>query len=200
MKTREDWLNHLAELMSPWFDNLDCPLPRIRIAIGFPSTGRRGRRIGECWDGRASEDGTFEILIRPDQADPLEVAAILAHELVHAAVGLEAGHKAPFRSVALAIGLQGPMRSTTPGPGFIEAVRPMLEEVGPLPHARLGIGASTGPKKQTTRMLKAECRDCGYTVRVARKWLEEVGAPHCPAHGEMTAEIPEDEEGEGEAE
>jgi hypothetical protein len=53
------------------------------VAIGFPSTGKRGQRIGECWD--ASADRTFEVLIRPDQADPMAVAAILAHELVHTA-------------------------------------------------------------------------------------------------------------------
>lgn len=200
MTTREDWLNRLAELMSPWFDKLNYPLPRIRIAIGFPSTGRRGRRIGECWDSKASEDGTFEILIRPDQADPLDVAAILAHELVHAAVGLEAGHKGAFRTVALAIGLQGPMTATTPGPAFIEAVRPMLEEVGPLPHARLGIGASNAPKKQPTRLLKAACPECGYTVRITRLWLEKAGAPHCPAHGEMVAALPENDGGTGGAE
>jgi len=85
---REEWLNQVAERMAPWFENQGYSLPRYRVAIGFPSTGKRGKRIGECWDGRASADGTFEVLIRPDQSDPIEVAAILAHELVHAAVGL----------------------------------------------------------------------------------------------------------------
>ncbi len=31
-----------------------------------------------------------------------------------------------------------------------------------------------------TRMLKACCGDCAYTVRVTRKWLDEAGAPLCP--------------------
>lgn len=26
---------------------------------------------------------------------------------------------------------------------------------------------------------------CAYTVRLTRKWLEDVGPPHCPDHGEM---------------
>lgn len=48
---------------------------------------------------------------------------------------------------------------------------------------------SSGPKPQTGRMLKACCgaEGCGYTVRVTAKWLE-VGPPHCPLHGAMTAE------------
>ena len=34
---------------------------------------------------------------------------VLAHELVHAAVGVQHGHKAPFKRVAVAIGLTGKM-------------------------------------------------------------------------------------------
>jgi hypothetical protein len=75
---REEWLNLVAEQMAPWFETQGHKLPRYRVAIGFPSTGKRGKRIGECWDGRASADGTFEVLIRPDQSDPIAVAAILA--------------------------------------------------------------------------------------------------------------------------
>ena len=73
------------------------------------------------------------------------------------------------------------MRATTPGEAFLAAIAPILEAVGPLPHARLDTdGESTAPKKQKTRMLKCECATCGYTVRTARKWLEQAGAPLCP--------------------
>jgi len=51
-------------------------------------------------------------------------------------------------------------------------------------------------------MFKAECRveGCGYTVRVARKWIDAKGPPCCPEHGAMEidgyepGEAPEDEE------
>ena len=46
-------------------------------------------------------------------------------------------------------------------------------------------GLTTRPKKQSTRLLKCECPTCGYIARVAWKWLEDKGAPHCPEHGEM---------------
>lgn len=190
MKTREEWLNAVAELMGPWFINLDKPLPAYRLTIGFPSTGSRGKRIGECWSASCSADGTHEILIRPDIDDPMEVAAILAHELIHAAVGLECGHKRPFAKVAKAIGLEGKMTATVAGEAFKRDAAPILAKVGPLPHARLTSGQSSGPKKQKGRLLKAECchDDCGYTVRVTRKWVEEIGAPHCPKHGAMEVE------------
>jgi hypothetical protein len=152
-----------------------------------------------------SADGHFEIFIRPDLAHapdamPAQIAAILAHELVHAAVGIPAGHGKAFKRVALGLGLVGPMRATTPGEAFLAAIAPILEAVGPLPHARLDTdGESTAPKKQKTRMLKCECATCGYTVRTARKWLELAGAPLCPIedHGQMEHE-PLDDEDEGE--
>lgn len=199
-RTREEWLGALADSMAPWFRELGAPLPKFRISIGFPSTGRRGQRIGECWDGAASADETFEVFIRPDRFDVLEIAGILAHELTHAAVGLDKRHGKAFRRVATAIGLTGPMRATVPGDAFKQRVAPILKKLGAIPHARLSWGDSSGPKKQTTRMIKCECGECGYTARVARKWLEDVGAPHCPEHGEMTVEAPETDEEAGLAE
>jgi hypothetical protein len=91
----------------------------VRVAIGFTSRGAKAKAIGECWDNRLSADGHFEIFIRPDLAHapdamPAQIAAILAHELVHAAVGIPAGHGKAFKRAALGLGLVGPMRATTP--------------------------------------------------------------------------------------
>jgi len=201
---RESWLNRVAIGMAPLFDALDTPLPdRVRVAIGFTSAGRKGKAIGECWDNRRSADGHFEIFIRPDLAHapdamPAQIAAILAHELVHAAVGIAAGHGKSFKRIALGLGLVGPMRATTPGDTFLAAVAPILAAAGSLPHARLDTGGqTTAPKKQAVRMLKCECQACGYTVRTARKWLETAGAPLCPieGHGPMRHE-PLDSDGD----
>ena len=192
---REDWLAAVAKRMTPWFGTL----PPLRFAIGFPSTGKKGKAIGECWDRSASGDQHFEVLIRPDLAEPVEVAAVLAHELVHAVVGIKAGHGSAFRKVATGIGLEGKMTATVPGEAFKRSVAPILAEVGPLPHARLQWGGdSTGPKKQGTRLVKVACPECGYTVRITRKWLEQ-GAPLCPTHMLPLAEEGQEEEpGEGE--
>ena len=206
---RESWLNRVAAGMAPLFEALDAPLPdRVRVAIGFTSRGAKGKAIGECWDNRLSADGHFEIFIRPDLAHaadamPTQIAAILAHELVHAAVGIPAGHGKAFKRVALGLGLVGPMRATTPGDAFLSAIAPILAAVGPLPHGRLDTGsATTRPRKQAVRMLKCECATCGYTVRTARKWLEQAGAPLCPieGHGPMEHEPLDDDEAEAEPE
>ena len=180
------------------FAKLDAPLPaQLRIAIGFTSSGRRSRNIGECWDNQCSEDRHFEIFIRPDLTEsknlmPMQIAAILGHELVHAAVGVAAGHRKEFRRVARGIGLVGPITATTAGPEFEKAVRPILEEAGSLPHGRLQLvlGASSHSsrrKKQYSRQIKCVCDNCGYTVYTTPKWLDAAGAPLCPKHGRMNA-------------
>lgn len=181
LNNREEWLMAIAAEMSPWFLELGLALPRVRMAVGFTSRGKRSSRVGECWPPDHSADGTHEIFIAPTLDDPIRVAGTLAHELTHAAVGVDAKHGARFRRVALRIGLQGPMRATTEGPLFLERVEPILAAVGPLPHARLDW--SSGPPKQSTRLLKAYCEHCGYTARITAKWLNSVGPPLCPTDG-----------------
>jgi hypothetical protein len=184
-QTREAWLNYVAQRMAPMFERFGAPLPaQLRIAIGFTSTSssRRSRNIGECWDNQCSEDRHFEIFIRPDLSEskdlmPMQVAAILGHELVHAAVGVAARHGKEFRRVARGIGLVGQMAATTVGPEFENALRPILQAAGPLPHGRLqlAIGASSHSnrrKRPSSRPIKCACSTCGYTVHTTCKWLE----------------------------
>lgn len=186
--TREGWLNRCAALMVPWFEELGYEVPAIRVSIGFTSKGARSNRIGECWDSACSADGVYEIFLVPSLSDSSRIADILAHEMVHAVVGIAAKHGPKFRKCATTIGLEGKMACTTAGPRFLERIKPILEEVGEIPHKTLRGGSNTSPKKQPTRMLKCECSDCGYVVRTTAKWLE-FGAPVCPVDGiAMTAE------------
>ena len=167
-ETRESWLNAVAAGMAPLFEVLDAPLPdRVRVAIGFTSRGAKAKAIGECWDNRLSADGHFEIFIRPDLAHapdamPAQIAAILAHELVHAAVGIPAGHGKTFKRIALGLGLADarhhPRRRLPCG------YRADLCRCWP-PHPMLVSTwrESTAPKKQKPVCSKCECATCGYT-------------------------------------
>jgi hypothetical protein len=42
---------------------------------------------------------------------------------------------------------------------------------------------TTAPRKQPNRDVKCACGACGYLTRTARKWLDQVGLPHCPGTG-----------------
>lgn len=196
-KTREEWLTFVCNELRPAFKKVGAPIPtKVRFALGFTSAGYRSKAIGECWSTVASGDGTTEIFIKPDRDDPKEVAGILAHELVHAAVGVKHGHKAPFKKVCVALGLKGKAMYALPGATMQrEIMDPIVKKAGPLPHKKMSF--TSGKKKQTTRLLKCECMTCGYVVRATRKWVDEMGAPYCGnvKHGRMLCED-EAEDGE----
>src|SRR5260370_38236155 len=108
---------------------------------------------------------------------PMQVAEVLGHELVHAAVGIAAGHGRQFRRVAKGIGLVGQMVATTAGPEFEKAMQPILQAAGPLPHGRLHLTASGSShsrtrKKQYSRQIKCAWTNCGDVVPPTRKWRE----------------------------
>jgi hypothetical protein len=192
-KTREQWLNQGMNKLKPVFKKAGFPLPdNIRITCGWPSksAGRSSkRRIGECWDGAASEDNTIEVIVSMVLADPLEVMDVLTHELDHAAVGVKCGHKGAFKKCAVAIGLTGSssMVTASAGPELTEKLEKIIKQIGPYPHATIDFD---NRKKQTTRMVKVECNDagCGMVFRTSNKWIEEsAGQLSCPiCQGETT--------------
>lgn len=206
---RETWLNDLANKMAPRYAELGQPIPAFRVAIGFTSGGKKSRANAECWHNSVSGDGVYEIFIRPDEDTPMKLAAYLAHELCHTAAGFAAGHTGAFAKLMKALGLVRPFTDSIPGPNFEAWLAPLLADMPPLPHAKLyfnkakagkevpqdnnegesedGEGETTAPKKQTTRLVKCICTECGYTARTTQKWLE-IGPPHCPQHGPMTVE------------
>lgn len=180
--TREEWLVAAVEdLRRQVFQ----PAPvaaivpyNVRVTCSWPGGGSRQKRIGECWAQSASRDGTHEIMISPVLADAVEVLAVLAHELVHAVVGVQHGHKAPFKRLARAIGLAGKLTATVAGPELRAKLAKIAGVHGPYPHAAID---PRNRKKQTTRMIKCECGECGYVCRTTRQWLDQAGAPICPA-------------------
>ena len=181
--TREQWLIDLAKQLEPLFIEQGATLPKYRIACGFPSKGglsAKNRTIGECWNPNASADNTTEIIMSITKDEPMKVAGVVAHEMIHAAIGTEAGHGPKFRRLALAIGLEGKMTATTESDAFKRRVQPILDKIGDYPHAKLDASMR---KKQTTRMVKCVCDESGYTIRTARKWIDLHGAPISPMNG-----------------
>lgn len=182
--SREDWLQAAVAELRPVFDMHDFPLPeKIRVTCGFPSSRARAlnRHIGEHWSPIASEDGTHEILISPVIDDPFDVFGILVHELCHAATDGD-GHGKKFGKIARAVHLEGPLTATTVGFAFKSTFKQLVEGLEAYPHARLNVAAQR--KVQSTRMLKASCPVCGYTIRLTQKWAN-LGLPTCPQDGSL---------------
>ena len=186
--SREDWLNAAVLALRPIFAEAGYPLAdKIRVSCGWPGGRNKARAIGQCWTHECSADGTFELFLSPVLAEVDRVLDVLVHELCHVAVGIAAGHRAAFAKCAKALRLKGPWKATTATPEFASEIAvPVLAFIGcAYPHAAMNsMAAHTGPRKQGTRMLKAECPDCGYTCRTTAKWLQSHGAPLCPCNQE----------------
>lgn len=184
---RENWLQKCCDMLAHRFTPAGYTVPAVRVSVGFTSKGsqesNKSKRIGECWSNQSSTDGICQIFISPILSDALTVAATVAHELVHATIGNDKAHGPAFRKCALAIGLTGKMTNTTAGAEFAAwVVSTLLPAIGEYPHAALMM--ANRDKKQTTRLIKCTCTECGYVARTTAKWIEQAGAPICPCNGE----------------
>lgn len=170
--------------MKSWFVDLGFPLPSFEIRTGFPSVGKRNPNITDAW---SQDNGqSYVIFVRPDRAEAIEVAAAIAFQMCRIAVGDRDSHGYLFRHLAISIGLRGTKNESAPGKLFSEMIKPTISELGPLPVQEISSTDKSKKTVQSTRLLKVLCKDCGYVARVSRKWLDEVGEPHCPQHGAMT--------------
>lgn len=174
---REDWLiAALPELKALLVDAPDFKTPLI--SIGLPharALSTRQKAIGECWSSRCTATGQATIFISPLLDDPVEILGVLLHELVHASVGNQCGHRGAFSKVARASGLVGKMTETTPGPELMQRLHALAAKLGDLPHARLNAQAIEDErKKQKTRQRLYECDGCGQKIRAASDTLTAI--------------------------
>lgn len=182
---RETWLNTLLKKLSPIFNEHNLNVPdNIRVSVGFPSKGAKSKVIGECHSFENSADNMFEIFIHPNQDDPVKVAGILVHEIVHTVVGLEAKHGPEFKECALRVGLCGKMKATEETPELVEKINKILKEmVDTYPHKKLLPSIKVESPKNTS-VIKLTCPKDGYIVRTSKKWVE-IGYPVCPCGEEL---------------
>lgn len=195
-KTREEWLEAAAVATHPLFEEAGYKVPAVRVSCGWPSsrgTSSRNQAVGECWDKSASTDKVAQIFISPILDNPMGgdgVLSTLVHEIVHAVVGNDAGHKAPFIKCGKAVGLEGKPTEMEAGKELLLKLEPIYKGLGDYPHGRIKPADAKTPK-QTTRLLKCQCPKCEYTARVTQKWLDEAGGPICPT---CTVELEHEEE------
>lgn len=197
---REQWLTEAVAKLTPLFRGAGLEVPELRVSCGFPSRGglaTKKKVIGECWDGLCAADGKPQLFISPvlcNAATAQGVLATLIHEMVHASVGTKAKHGPRFKRAMKLVGLEGKPTATRADSAMVERLAQIVAELGPYPHSELR--SIKERKVQTTRMHKAECDCCGYTVRLAKKWAD-FGPPICPTDKKpLTMDIPEEVEGE----
>ena len=174
---REQWLMQAVDHLAPLFEKAGYAVPIVKVSIGFPSTGSKGRHLGQCWSTKWAVDGVNQIFIAPHLPTPLDVLDTLVHELVHAVDNCESGHGEKFKKIAIDVGLKGPMRSAGAGEWLKQDLIKIAEKLGTLPHGRLSLPIPTAQK--APKRPGAKCAKCGYEVVMLRKHLE-LGPPICP--------------------
>ena len=199
-ETREEWLSRAIELMRPEFEAAGAPLPeRLAVSCIWPSENPQ-TMIGECWVAEASSRGSVEVFISPGPRPGRRRPGRARHPAARA--GTRGRSPRPRQGVQGAGGGAGPERADDGNDRQPRAARlHQLDRAAPaglLPtrrhhRARRDRGSADRArrqadhpaprrpaKKQSTRMLKAECPECGYTIRLAKKWAD-IGLPSCPS-------------------
>lgn len=193
MTTRESYLATLIEDLRPLFEDAGFPLPHTvyRVSIGFPSrnaTSAKNRAIGQCWNPDETADGSIHIFISPVVKEVAEIAAVLVHELCHAAVGTECGHKGDFITCMKAVGLTGKPTHTVAGDALKLHLDTLIASAGEFPHEPLVLTEKVPTKKSDNcRQKKVYCAPDDYIVRVSRQTLTK-GFPICPVCREPMVE------------
>ena len=176
---REAWLLAALPSLVALLDQAGAPaFSTPLLSVGFPFGIRSGggKAIGQCWT--LTDQERAHIFVHPCLDDPLRVLDVVAHELVHAAVGCRHGHRGPFARIARAIGLAGKLTATTAGPGLQARLAGIVSRVGPYPHRALDPDLlERSRKRQGTRMRKYVCPGCGQILRAATDDLQVLCAP-----------------------
>lgn len=156
--SREDWLLAAMAHLAAHAALASITVPALRISTGYGVGGNRSKRGWQL--STATADSTPQVFISPEEDKPEKILAAAA---------------------AAAAQLLGTRQERDALDGIRSIAEPeILKALGPYPHAKIKSNVRTKHSQpgQTTRLLKAVCPDCGYTIRLSAKWAQ-TGLPVC---------------------
>lgn len=173
---RESWLTAALVELKPVLLKANLKVPKkVKVSCGWPGSANRKKVVGECW---VEQQQIFVSPMISGECNPQGVLATLLHEAVHACLPSGIGHKKPFKTAAAIVGLEGKATATRASDELCNGVfKQIVKKLGPYPHRALKL--SSGKKKQTTRLIKMYC-ECGLTVRITKKWIDELESANKP--------------------
>lgn len=183
--SREEWLRQASVKMAGWLAEIDLQLdPSIApVSVGFPKIAHgKGKAIGVCHVRGAcpADERLRPIFICPTLGDAvMDVLPTLLHELAHAALPPETGHRKPFADAMIKLGLAGKPTET-----FLEAGSPLharmvalAADLGPYPHVAMADSKRTRTK---TWVRMISLTDPEYRIDINMDILADHGAPMDP--------------------
>lgn len=203
MKTNPSIIPVIAEserVLSAAIKHFDLKIKPEQLCVTVQSKGRK-RAVGWFWAQRWSKakvkDALHEINLSAELISDHDMGELMLHELAHAenfALDIKdcSGrvHNKHFKSMAERLGLEVKPRDKSVGYGYTDLAQPGKDFLASIKFNKAvfdahRIAAPKNSPKPGSRMIKCECPTCGYVCRTTRTWLDDVGAPHCPEHGEM---------------
>jgi hypothetical protein len=186
--TREGWLlDAVALIDKAFFDDAGYTMPKkLAVSCGIPYG--KASAIGQCWDPKVAADGTTHMFICPSMDEPVRVLDILLHEMIHAAVGIEEGHKGAFRKLVKEFGLMGKVTATyaEPGSECHRRLARIATELGPYPHKAMVKRTNKKEGKGGSGWIRlVSPQEEGYKLVISPKMIEEFGLPYDPWGNEM---------------
>ena len=190
-------------------------LKDIKLVYGVGNRSLRGVTYYDAWkNGKKTANSLVEVCAF-GESNNIQLAGTTIHELGHVLAGPGAGHGKGWKAACKVLGLhisqaggQQYQRSdfaddiwkgiekikvpTDGAPSTLVALRPGGPRIKVTPKpCGMGIGTRGGKSRGAgsgSRLVRVECKECGYICRVTRKWLE-VGPPRCPDHGAMVESV-----------
>lgn len=126
---REEWCNEIVAVMLPMLAEHGITFPPERQVRCAVTAGLKRSTFGLCHGSKASTDGRTNFIdVSTAQAEPVELAHTLLHELLHACDDCHSGHRGRWKRWANLIGIQ--TRGNTRGPLAQAIIDAALEHVG----------------------------------------------------------------------
>lgn len=192
MSNREAWLTSAVELLSAEvFKPVKLNMPeKWAVSCGWVK-GMGKKTVAACIDPICSGDGTTHLFVMPTEFEGVEVVGHLAHEMIHAIVGLDQKHEGNFIKVAKALEFERPWKSCGPGPGtkVHDICKSIVERLGPYPHAP--VVPRTKPAPGTTEHRWVSRSNPKYGVLISTGTVLKYGRPKDPDGVDMLPKYPE---------
>lgn len=131
--TRPEWLRLAVRALRVVFAELELEPPPYQLVV---TAGRiqptKDNEIGWSW----TQGSVSYIALDTDAvASDVEILAVLAHELIHCAVGVELGHNGAFRPAWRKLGYEGLPTEVAIGEPLQCVLEAIASQLGPWPPA-----------------------------------------------------------------
>jgi hypothetical protein len=216
--THEDFIAAIVNMVRDRLSDEDrAALDGVKICYGAGSRRTRGVTYYNAWKAGDDKKPLIEICAFA-QRDRVQIAGTTIHEIGHVLAGFEAAHGKDWKAACARAGLRRVKAAGTNyvmamiEPGLRQAIAALPDPNegtpangadggdaaallkmfrGTLGGCSAGVGSRGGTSRgvgSCARMVKMICTECGYVARASRKWIEALGAVHCPLHGQMAVE------------